>query len=78
MTAPNDTQREALRRLPKGAVVAMYGSKPVRLDALVHQSWVHHSTRDALLRRGWITIDDRGYVTLTDAGRTAAREMGES
>ena len=37
----------------------------------VHQSWVHHSTRDALLRRGLITIDDSGYVTLTDTGRQA-------
>lgn len=58
----NDTQMAALRQL------ASY-LQPRR----VHQSWMHHSTRDALLRRGYITIDDSGYVTLTDTGRQAVR-----
>ena len=79
MTAPNDTQREALRRLlptDRTTYVSVYGvptpfvTKPA---PRVHQSWVHHSTRDALHRRGWITIDGNGYVTLTDTGRKAAR-----
>jgi len=64
MTAPNDTQLEALRRLRERGRIFV---------RRVHQSWVHHSTRDALLRRHWIEIDDRGYVTLTDTGREAAR-----
>lgn len=65
----NDTQRSALARL-RGL------STPTIVDPLprrVHQSWVHHSTRDALLRRGYITIDGCGYVTLTDTGRQAVR-----
>lgn len=61
---PSDTQMAALRR------ISFVASTPVRR---VHQSWVHHSTRDALLRRGLITIDDSGYVTLTDTGRQAVR-----
>ena len=60
MTPPTDTQMAALRRLLAH-----------RQHRIVHQSWVHHSTRDALLRRGYITIDDLGYVTLTGAGRQA-------
>ncbi len=67
MTAPNDTQREALRRLH------VRHPDDIGLRRRVHQSWVHHSTRDALHRRHWIEIDDRGYVTLTDAGRKAAQ-----
>lgn len=63
MTAPNDTQREALRRLRERERIFV---------RRVHQSRVHHSTRDALLRRHWIVIDELGYVTLTDSGRTAA------
>lgn len=65
LTAPNDTQREALRRLLPRITSSTVATR-------VRQSWVHHSTRDALLRRHWIEIDDRGYVTLTDTGRTAA------
>lgn len=68
MTAPNDTQRAALRRLLARTMPLVASPLPGR----VHQSWVHHSTRDALHRRGWIAIDELGYVTLTDTGRTAA------
>ena len=67
MTPPTDTQRSALARLRGLSTPTIVDPIPRR----VHQSWVHHSTRDALLRRGLITIDDSGYVTLTDTGRQA-------
>ena len=63
----NDTQRSALARLRGLSTPTIVDPIPRR----VHQSWVHHSTRDALLRRGLITIDESGYVTLTGAGRQA-------
>lgn len=67
----NDTQMAALQRLRP--VKRIVGRRVVCPAPRVHQSWVHHSTRDALLRRGYITIDDSGYVTLTDAGRQAVQ-----
>lgn len=59
IAAPNDTQREALRRLLP--VTVRHGISGAVVDIIprrVHQSWVHHSTRDALLRRGWIVVDE--------------------
>ena len=68
MTA-NDTQMAALRQLRPHVLITSHSI----ITRRTHQSWVHHSTRDALVRRGLITIDGSGYVTLTDTGRQAVQ-----
>lgn len=56
-----------------------------RADRLTHRTAVHQSARIALEARGLIALEARGlivldgpHLTLTDTGRTAARELGES